>query len=125
MGKLFEEHGFTDLAIKLYIQGLEIGLPDEAALNTMLRLAYIHKRQDNFAAAIPLLEEAARRQHLRAYVELAKYNEHRAQDYHQAIYWTETALSIVNEPNFPKHEKYPWQVDLEHRLARLNRKWHG
>jgi len=125
MAKLFEDQGFIDLAIQLYLQGLERAVPDETALNTILRLAAIHKRRDNFAAAVALWEEASKYQQLHAHVELAKYYEHRAQDYHQAIFWTETALAIVSETRFPKHEKYTWQADLTHRLARLQRKQHG
>lgn len=125
MAKLFEELGFTDLAIQLYLQGIDIGLPEEAAINTMLRLATIHKRQENFAKAIPLWEQAAKQQQLHAHVELAKYYEHRAQNFQQAIFWTESALSVVNDPNFPKHEKPFWKSELEHRLKRLHRKHHG
>ena len=89
------------------------------------RLALIHKRLDNLSAAVTLWEEAAHRQHLHAHIELAKYYEHRMQDYDEAIYWTETALSIIDQPGFPAYEKYQWQAELEHRLARLYRKRNG
>jgi hypothetical protein len=62
---------------------------------------------------------------LHAHVELAKYYEHRLQDYDAAIYWTETALSIVDQPGFPPYEKHQWRAELEHRLERLRRKRNG
>jgi hypothetical protein len=125
MARIFEEQGQMDVAIQLYLRGLETDLSEEATLDALQRLALIHKRQDNLSAAVKLWEEAAHRQHLHAYVELAKYYEHRIQDYGEAIYWTETALSIINQPGFPLYEKRQWLSDLEHRLARLRRKQNG
>ncbi len=125
MAKLFEEQGQYEIAIQLYLRGMQADLPDEAMIIALQRLALIHKRQDNLAAAVTLWEEAARRQHLHAHIELAKYYEHRMQDYTEAIYWTETALSIIGQPGFPAYEKDLWQAELEHRLARLLRKLNG
>lgn len=125
MAKLFEEQGKIDMAIQLYLRGMQADLPDEAMIIALQRLALIHKRQENFAAAVTLWEEAARRQHLHAHIELAKYYEHRVLDFGEAIYWTETALSIIGQPGFSTLEKNIWQAELEHRLARLRRKRNG
>jgi hypothetical protein len=125
MARLFEEQGQIEMAIQLYLRGMQADLPDEVMLIAMQRLALIHKRQDNLSAAVTLWEEAARRQHLHAHIELAKYYEHRTQDYNEAIYWAETALSIIDQPGFPAYEKNLWQAELEHRLARLHRKLNG
>lgn len=125
MAKLFEEQEQYDTAIQLYLRGIEADLPDEILTDALQRLALLHKRLDNLAAAVTLWEKAAHRQHLHAHIELAKYYEHRAQDYAAAIYWTETALSIIDQPGFPAYEKYHWRAELEYRLARLYRKRNG
>jgi len=125
MAKLFEEQEQYDLAIQLYLRGLDSDLSEEAMINALHRLALIHKRLDDLASAVKLWEEAARRQHLHAHVELAKYYEHRLQDYDAAIYWAETALSIIEQPGFPPYEKHQWQAELKHRLERLHRKRNG
>ena len=125
VARLFEELGHIDQSIQLYLKALEMDLPEEAMLTTLQRLALIHKRQDNLEAAVRLWEEAAQRQHLQAHIELAKYYEHRLQQYNEAIYWTETALAILHQPGFPVIERRHWQAELEHRLERLHRKQHG
>lgn len=125
MARLFDELGYTDKSIQLYLKALEMDLPEEAMLTTLQRLALVHKRQDNLQAAVRLWEEAAQRQHLQAHIELAKYYEHRLQQYGEAIYWTETALAILHQPGFPVTEKHHWQAELEHRLDRLRRKQNG
>ncbi len=125
MARLFEEQEHYELAIQLYSRGMQADLPEETVINALQRLALIHKRLDNLAAAVTLWEEAARHQHLHAHVELAKYYEHRMQDYDEAIYWTETALSIIEQPGFPAYEKHQWQTELDHRLTRLHRKRNG
>jgi hypothetical protein len=57
-----------------------------------------------------------------AFVELAKYYEHRARDYAQAIAQTRAALAIVTAADFPRDARRQWLGELEHRLARLERK---
>jgi hypothetical protein len=57
-----------------------------------------------------------------AFVELAKYYEHRARDYAEAIAQTRAALAIVTAADFPRDARTQWLGELEHRLARLERK---
>ena len=85
----------------------------------------IHKRRENFPEAVALWERAARHQHLDAHVELAKFYEHRLGDAEQALYWTDTAIALVNQPVFPAYERRQWLTELDHRRQRLLRKLTG
>jgi uncharacterized protein YprB with RNaseH-like and TPR domain len=122
LGKLFESMGDLDRAVRLYVHGLEQDLPEPNLIEAIQRLALIHKRRENFPEAVALWEQAARHQHLDAHVELAKFYEHRLGDAEQALYWTESAIEVVNQPAFPDYERRQWMQDLEHRRQRLLRK---
>lgn len=130
LAKLFEDLGSLEIATRLYIHGLEHEdarlqrLPRSALLQALNRLALIHKRQQNWEAAIALWQEAARWQHLSAYVELAKYYEHTSRDLDEAIHWTLSALDLLQSLDLALglYEHRQWAVELERRLARLRRK---
>ena len=57
-----------------------------------------------------------------AYVELAKHYEHRLRDYHEAQKWAQTALEQVKSGEMPAYIRRHWQVELEHRMERLEGK---
>jgi uncharacterized protein YprB with RNaseH-like and TPR domain len=122
LAKLFESMGDLEEATRLYIHGLEHELPEPNLIDAIQRLALIHKRQENFPAAVALWEQAARHQHLEAHVELAKYYEHRQGDFEQALSWTQAAIEHVNQPGYPAYERRQWLPELEHRRQRLLRK---
>ena len=123
LAKLFEELGQTEAAIQLYERGLAYNnLPEESYWDTQQRLAGVHRRRGNLAAAVEVWRLAAEGRQLYAHVELAKYYEHQQRDYPQAMQWTEAALELVNDPNFSRYERRQWLADLQHRLARLQRK---
>lgn len=135
LAHLFEDLQEIDTASRLYIHGLEHqdfhspNPPRDVLIDALQRLAQIHKRQDNFPAAIILWEQAAQHQHLDACIELAKYYEHRARHYQQAIHWTNIAIQLVGERRLPNHtnrlaayEAQQWLDELNHRMERLQRK---
>jgi uncharacterized protein len=134
LARLFEDLGEIDRAIQLYLQGLEyedhtesqidqrFRLPREVMLDAIQRLAMIHKRQENYPAAVSLWQKAAQYQHLQAHVELAKFYEHYLRDYAEALSWTASALEVVNDHNFPRATRLQWTAELESRLQRLQRK---
>lgn len=136
LGKLFEDLGDLETATQLYIHGLEHEdarndlLPVDSLLQALGRLAAIHKRQANLEAAIQVWEQAARYAHIEAHIELAKTYEHHLKDYTQAIYWTETAISLIEtsstingqNPYLNAYQKRQWLVELHHRLERLQQK---
>jgi hypothetical protein len=74
------------------------------------------------ASAVELWRGAAGTRQVYAFVELAKYYEHQARDYAEAVRWTRDALAVVCAPNAPLRLRAEWQADLEHRLARLEKK---
>jgi len=128
MARLFEDLQDLDSATRLYVHALnhpdavEQRLPEQILLDAIQRLAMIHKRQENLPAAVALWEQAARHQFLDAHIELAKFYEHRLSNYQEAIQWTQSAMAVVQTPGFPAYERRQWLPELEHRLARLQRK---
>lgn len=122
IARLLEELGRIDEAICLYRQSLKNGLPPQAFHNTLERLSHLLKKQGDYPAAISLWEQAAAEQQIYAFVELAKYYEHRALDFEQARTWTQAALEIIRRPTTPAYTRLEWQGNLEHRLQRLERK---
>ena len=57
-----------------------------------------------------------------AHVELAKVCEHRQKNFAAALQWTQSAIEIVTAPTYPEYERQIVLPELEHRLARLERK---
>jgi len=122
MGKLFEDLRHLQTAVRLYEHGLARDLPQDVYWETVRRLSFVYKRRGDWMAAVALWRQAARGDHVYAHVELAKFYEHRARDYRQAASWTEAAITLIQAPDFAKHARRRWLAELEHRLARLQRK---
>ncbi|NJD59243.1 MAG: hypothetical protein FIA98_07575 [Anaerolineae bacterium] len=122
VARLLEELGHTDKALSLFETCLAKGLPERIFDDTLLRLALLHKRTNNYMAAILLWEQAAKRKQMFAFEELAKYYEHHAEDLDLALRWTQEALDLLEVIELPTNEKLQWQSEFEHRLERLKRK---
>jgi uncharacterized protein YprB with RNaseH-like and TPR domain len=120
IGKMFEDLGRTEDAARLYARGLERDLPEENFRATMERLARLQKRRGQNDAALELWRAAAGTRQIYAFVELAKYYEHRARDFVEAARWTRDALAIVAQSSPTVRRE--WRAQLEHRLARVERK---
>lgn len=120
IGKMFEDLGRLEDASKLYARGMEQDLPEENFRATVQRLAQLQRRRGKTDAAIELWRAAAGTRQIYAYVELAKYYEHKMRDYSQAAQWTRTALALVAQSSTATRRE--WQAALEHRLARVERK---
>ncbi len=86
------------------------------------RLSVLQKRRGDFEEAIRLWEKAASEGHIYAYVELAKYYEHKQRDVKSALQWTKSALKEVDRAEMPVYIRKHWQEELKHRLARLEAK---
>ncbi|MEW5871419.1 MAG: ribonuclease H-like domain-containing protein [Chloroflexota bacterium] len=133
LAKLFEDLGELETATRLYIHGLEAEqevphedahnqrLPVHVLLDAIKRLALIHKRQQNYPAAVALWEQAAHHQHLPACIELAKYHEHQCKDYEEATRWTQNAVELVQQAKVTPFERCRWLEELNHRQERLSR----
>lgn len=136
LAKLYEDMGDLERATNLYLHGLDHPdahhgeLPKTVLLKALTRLAMIYKRQGNYPAAVHLWEEAAGHGDIEVHVELAKYYEHQVKAYDQAIYWTQKALDILEQPlskalsgrTYLAYQQREKRQEMEHRLARLTRK---
>ena len=122
IGKLYEDLGQLENAARCFTTGLSQDLPEEARRDAELRLSFMEKRRDNLPVAIEIWTQATKRKEIYAFVELAKYYEHRARDFFQALQWTQAALDLVLAPSFSSYERRHWKPELEHRLERLERK---
>jgi tetratricopeptide (TPR) repeat protein len=120
IGKMFEDLGRLEDAAKLYARGLERELPEENFRQAVQRLARLQRRRGETLAAIELWRVAAGTRQIYAFVELAKYYEHKMRDYTQAAQWTRAALALLDDAS--RETRREWLAALEHRLARVERK---
>jgi uncharacterized protein YprB with RNaseH-like and TPR domain len=122
IARLLEDLGHIDRATELYELCITSDLPDEIFTDTLMRLALLHKHNNNYTAALPLWEQAASRRRIYAYEELAKFFEHHALDLDLALKWTLEALEILETANLPTAETRIWKSEFQHRLQRLEKK---
>ncbi|HUA21035.1 MAG TPA: ribonuclease H-like domain-containing protein [Bryobacteraceae bacterium] len=84
-------------ALALFRQALERNLPDDLLFRTMWDIAALEKKLGREHAALPLLTDLAAVKNpfqAAAFVELAKYYEHRERNYSMALEMTRHALAI-------------------------------
>jgi tetratricopeptide (TPR) repeat protein len=121
IARLYEDLGEYRQSIQLYEKGLQGDLPVQYYIDTLMRFALLHKRQKNWHEAIHLWQRAVEFDQLDACVSLAKFYEHEARDYSQAILWTTRGIDIV-EKSTSVYMKALELDGLQHRLDRLHRK---
>lgn len=122
LGKLFEDLGHWDAAAKLFERGLESDLTESDFGVAVKRLSILQKRRGDMDEALRLWEESAKRGHLYAFIELAKYYEHKQRDVKSALKWTKSALKRAEKAEMPDYMRKHWANEIEHRMGRLNRK---
>jgi TPR repeat protein len=122
IGRLYESLDHVDTAIELYQRALRGDLPQDLANRTRQQLSTIHKRRENWPAALALWQEAAADGDVHACVELAKYWEHCRHDFAEAQRWTLLALSHATAPGTSHAARLRWTQELEHRQSRLHRR---
>jgi uncharacterized protein YprB with RNaseH-like and TPR domain len=122
VARLLEDLGHSERAAELYKTCLQATLPDEVYNDTLLRLSFLHKRNNDYQDAIPLWEIAASRRRIYACEELAKYYEHRSGELEMALRWTQLALGYLEASDMPTSEKMQWKPEFLHRQERLQRK---
>jgi uncharacterized protein len=118
LGRIFDGAGEGERALEYYEVALHTGLPAEARIEALLRLGAGHKRSHAWERAIQSWDQvvdlggpAA----LCALTELAKYHEHVARDYLQALETVQQALNLA-ELTGGERESI---TELEHRRGRL------
>lgn len=119
VGRLYDDLGHQHIAIKIYKECLQGELPEEVHLEALKRLSFIYKRLGDFVNAVEIWEAAAAKEQIYAFIELAKYNEHTLRDFSQAKYWTESAIKLINRPEYPENQRESWFHELDHRYKRL------
>jgi hypothetical protein len=122
MGRLFEQLGDLKSAMALYERGLTCDPPEAVYWEAVRRLSFVRKRRGEFSAAEELWRRAARHGDLYAHVELAKLYEHRLRDFHEAMRWTQAAISSIQTMALPRATCKRRLAELEHRLNRLQRR---
>lgn len=122
LAKLYEDIGQWDTAARLFERGLEKALSEEDFWKAVSRLSVLQKRRGDFDDAIRLWEKAASEGHVYAFVELAKYYEHKKRDVKSAVKWTKSALKQVERADLPVYIRKHWKDELTHRMERLEKK---
>lgn len=122
LGKLYEDLGHWDEAARLFERGLEIGLTESDFGVAVRRLSILQKKRGDVSQALKLWEEAAQKGHTYAHIELAKYYEHKMRDVKTAIQWAQSARREVEHADLPAYIRKHWLTEIDHRLARLERK---
>jgi uncharacterized protein len=122
LGKLYEDLGHWDEAARLYERGLEAQLEESDFGVAVRRLSILQKRRGDLDQAVRLWEEASRKGHIYASIELAKHYEHKMRDVKSAIQWTRAAREAVENADLPAYIRKHWLGEIDHRLARLERK---
>ncbi len=122
LAKLYEDIGQWDTAARLFERGLEMNLEEENFWKAVNRLSVLQKRRGDFEEAVKLWEKAASEGHVYAFVELAKYYEHKQRDVKSALKWTKSALKQVKHADLPAYIRGHWEDELSHRLERLEAK---
>jgi uncharacterized protein YprB with RNaseH-like and TPR domain len=122
LARLHEDLNRWETAARLYERGLEMQLPEGDFWEAVRRLSVLQKKRGDLDAAIRWWEHAAAQGHIFAHIELSKYYEHRCRTYPQALQWAESALEQINREDLPDYVREHWRAELDHRLARLQRK---
>ncbi|MEX2144378.1 MAG: ribonuclease H-like domain-containing protein [Anaerolineales bacterium] len=122
IGRLYADTGFAEEAIGVFQSTLSMELPADTRYRLVANLAVLFRRRGDYEAALQLWEQAAADGHVYAYVEIAKYYEHRTGDCTIALQYTQRAIKLVDKKKTPDLDRQYWQPLLVHRLARLERK---
>jgi uncharacterized protein YprB with RNaseH-like and TPR domain len=122
LAKLYEDLGQWDTAARLFERGLEKDISEGNFNETVRRLSVLQKRRGDFDEAIRLWEEAADKGHIYAFVELAKYYEHKKRDAKSALKWTKAAQKQIEKLDLPIYMRKHWMDELTHRRERLESK---
>ena len=122
LGKLFEDLGHWEDAARLYERGLEFGLEEADFGVAVKRLSILQKKRGDIDQALQLWEQAARRGHIYAHIELAKYFEHKTRNVKASIKWTKSARKLAERADLPLYVRKHWLEEIDHRLSRLQRK---
>ncbi len=134
MARLQERLRNLDLACRLHEQAIGMALRDEAEERHLMHLARLYKRQRRWDEAVSLwrgIQQRPLRVSMPAWIELAKYLEHRERQYREARLLVHQCLRQWELEEDVRRltgrvttitEGESWLADLRKRLDRLDRK---
>lgn len=131
LARAYAAEGRSGSAIDACLGALERGLGDGSREDALHLLSGLHRRREDWEPAVRIWEAMAEdptTRRLFPFEELAKYFEHRAdaRDLDRARSVTAGALERLNSGALrPKRGRTRARADLEHRLARLDRRLGG
>jgi uncharacterized protein YprB with RNaseH-like and TPR domain len=123
IARMYADQNDYDRAIELYEKGIEHHLSNDVYLDALMRFAAIYKRQNETAKALSLWERAVKLGSIEACEELAKFYEHHAKSYEDAMKWVNEGFSCAKKANLSKYQRSRIEDSLQHRLERLLGKW--
>ncbi|MCE9645382.1 MAG: ribonuclease H-like domain-containing protein [Chloroflexi bacterium] len=122
LGKLYEDLDHWEEAARLFERGLEFELGEADFGLAVKRLSILQKKRGDVGQAVGLWERAAEQGHIYAHIELAKYYEHKLRDVKSSLKWARSARRHVERADLPAYIRSHWLEEIDHRLARLERK---
>ena len=122
LGKLYEDLNHWDEAARLFERGLELGLDESDFGVAVKRLSILQKKRGDDDEALRLWKQAAEKGHIYAHIELAKYYEHKKRDPKTSLKWAKSARKEAERADLPVYIRKHWLDEIDHRLARLERK---
>lgn len=122
IGQLYEKYNIFEQAIRMYETGLDEGLPIDIFWKTITRYSTVHRKMENWQAAIAIWEKGLAHQHLESVLELAKYYEHHEKNFKKALVYANKAIEILNLQFQNKNNRLLLQKEIDHRITRLNKK---
>jgi len=127
LGRFYEDLGWVERSIAAYSRALATQLPPAIWDATLFHLSFLHKRCEAWEEAVVLwqdLVEMRPPRRLYPFVELAKFYEHRQNDYETALRLVREAIHLVESFQLvPRRQPRSIALaELRHRQARLERK---
>jgi uncharacterized protein len=122
IGRIYEDLDEIQKAVAYYERSIDMGMPRNEFIRTVMRYALIHKKRAEWDQACLLWEKAAELDHIEACVELAKFFEHQACNLVLARHWTQNGLALAETTIRSKYSRQQVETLLLHRLSRVERK---
>jgi len=122
LGKLYEDLNHWEEAARLFEHGLEFPLTEADFGVAVKRLSILQKKRGDVDQALRLWEQAAEKGHIYAHIELAKHYEHKKRDAQTSLAWAKSARTEAERADLPAYIRKHWLTEIDHRLARLERK---
>lgn len=123
IGRIFDDAGFADRAENVFIENIKNPqLEKDQIKEAYHRLGMIYKKKDAWKAAINQFEAAAALNDYESSIELAKYYEHKALDYAEALSWTKTGREQITNLDIPRYKKNGLIKEMNQREKRLVQK---